>query len=295
MSHGLGVTAAFRKAPEAVAVFFGLVTQLGDVWFYLLVLTLAYAYAGALPRVGAAVSRERVAFVVAVALGALALTVGLKEVFLHPRPPGAETAQELAWLPPALEPVWENIATADGFSLPSGHATGSAATYGAAALALEIGRRRRRYAAATLLVGLIAASRVVIGVHYLGDAVLGVAIGGGYLAVVWALTEGERVKRAFSLALLVAIAGAALTHSVDMLSALGGALGGRLGWTLVGGRLPNPSRRRGTVATLVGLLGGGGLFAAGAVLDTAVAGFLATGLSVVVVLVAPLIADRIVG
>jgi membrane-associated phospholipid phosphatase len=295
MSHGLGVTTAFRDAPDAVLVFFALVTQLGDVWFYLLVLTLAYAYAGTLPRVGTAVRRERVAFVVAVALGALALTVGLKEVFLHPRPPGAKAAQDLAWLPAVLEPAWENIATADGFSLPSGHATGGAATYGAAALGLEIGRRRRRYVAAALLVGLVAASRVVIGVHYLGDAVLGVAVGGGYLAVVWALTGGDRVKRAFSLALLVALGGAALTHSVDTLSALGGALGGRLGWTLVGGRLPDPSRRQGTVAALVGLLGGGGLFAAGAALDTAVAGFLTTGLSVVVVLAAPLVADRIVG
>lgn len=295
MSHGLGVTAAFRNAPDAVVVGFALVTQLGDVWFYLLALTLAYAYAETLPRIGAVVSRERVAFVVAVALGALALTLGLKELFVHPRPPGAETARELTWLPAALRSVWESIATGDGFALPSGHATGSAATYGAAALVFEIGRRRLRYAAATLLVALIAVSRVVIGVHYLGDVLLGVAVGGGYLAVVWALTGGDRIKRAFSLALFVALGGAAVSHSVDTLSALGGALGGRLGWTLVGGRLPDPSRRQGTVAALVGLLGGGGLFALAATFDSAVAGFLATGLSIVVVLAAPLIADRIVG
>jgi len=295
MSHGLGVTAAFRDAPDAVVVFFALVTQLGDVWFYLLALTLAYAYAGSLPRIGTAIRRERVAFVVAVALGALALSVGLKELFLHPRPPGAGTARELAWLPAALGPAWENVATADGFALPSGHATGSAATYGAAALALEIGRRRRRYVAAALVVAVVSLSRVAIGVHYLGDVLLGVAVGGGYLAVVWTLTGGDRVKRAFSLALLVALGGAAVSHSVDTLSALGGALGGRLGWTLVGGRLSAPSTRQGTVAALVGLLGGGGLLAAGSTIDTAVAGFLATGLSVVVVLAAPLVADRIVG
>lgn len=295
MSHGLGVAAAFRNAPDAVVVFFALVTQLGDVWFYLLVLTLAYAYAGSLPRIGAAVDRERVAFVVAVALGALALTVGLKELLLHPRPPGAETARELAWLPAAFGPIWESIATGDGFSLPSGHATGSAATYGAAALVFEGGRRRRRYAAAAMVVALIAVSRVAIGVHYLGDVLLGVAVGGGYLAVVWRLTGGDHVKRAFSLALLVALVGAALIYSVETLSALGGALGGRLGWTLVGGRLPAPSRRQGTAAALIGLLGGGGLFAAGAAVDTAVAGFLATGLALVVVLAAPLVADRIMG
>ncbi|MFC7176849.1 phosphatase PAP2 family protein [Halosegnis marinus] len=84
--------------------------------------------------------------------------------------------------------MWERAATADGFTLPSGHATGSAAVYGAAALAFEVGRRRVRYAAAALVVVAVALSRVVIGVHYLTDVLVGVALGGGYLAVVWTLS-----------------------------------------------------------------------------------------------------------
>lgn len=295
MGHGLGVVDALAGLPDAVVALFVLVTLFGGVAFYLTVLTVAYAFGSALPVVGRGLTRERVAFVVAVALGAVALTAGLKATFAHPRPTGAATtAVELAWLPDPLAPLWERAATADGFSLPSGHATGSAAVYGAAALAVEYGRRRTRYAVAACCVAAIAASRVVIGVHYLGDVLAGVAVGGGYLAVVWVATDGERVKRAFSLAVVVALAGAAVTFSVDTLSALGGALGGRIGWTLVGGRLPTPTRRGGAVAASVGILVGGGLVAGALAVDSAVAGFLATGVGVAAILAAPLAAERLV-
>lgn len=295
MGHGLGAVDALAGLPEAVVVLFVLVTLFGGVGVYLSALTVAYAFGSALPRLGPALSRERVAFVVAVALGAVALTAGLKAAFAHPRPPGAGTALELAWLPRALMPLWERAATAGGYSFPSGHATGSAAVYGAAALVVDYGRRRVRYAVAAVCVAAIAASRVVIGVHYLGDVLAGVAVGGGYLAVVWLATGGDRVKRAFSLAVVVALAGAAVTFSVGTLSALGGALGGRIGWALVGGRLPAPTRRAGAVATLIGVAAGGVLVAVALVTESAVVGFLATGGGVAAILATPLAAARLVG
>ncbi|MFB6118870.1 phosphatase PAP2 family protein [Halosegnis sp.] len=295
MSHGIGVTAALREVPDAVLVVFVLVTQLGDVWFYLSALVVAYAFADALPRVGAGVRRERVAFVVAVAVGAVALTAWLKLLFAHPRPPGAGQARELVWLPDLLVPLWEEAATGDGFALPSGHATGSAAIYGAAALALKIGRRRIRYAAAACIVGLVALSRVVIGVHYIGDVVAGVVVGSGYLAGVWLLTGGQRVKRAFSLATLVALGAAATHFGVETAAALGAALGGRIGWTIVGGRLPvgPTTRREGAVATLVGLGLGGALLTFGLAGETAAVGFLTNALAVAAVLSGPLVAARL--
>jgi membrane-associated phospholipid phosphatase len=294
MSHGIGVTAALRDLPDAVVVLFALVTQLGDVWFYLVTLAVAYCFAGTLPRVGDRVTRERIGFVIAVALGVIALTTGLKELFAHPRPPGAETARELAWLPELLVPVWESVATGDGFALPSGHATGSAAVYGAAALGLRIGRRRVRYAVAAGIVALVAFSRVVIGVHYLGDVVVGLVVGGAYLALVWRLAASKRVKRAFSLALVVALVGFATHFDFETAAALGGALGGRLTWTVVGGRLVGPdTRREGAVATLLGLVGGGAFFAAGVAIETPVAGFLGNALAVAAILAAPLVARRL--
>lgn len=294
MSHGLGIVETAGSIPDAVVVFFALVTMLGSLAFYLVGLTVAYAFG---ERLLDGVTRERAAFVIAVALGALALTTGLKHVFAHPRPPGAGTARELAWLPTALRPAWESAATADGFSLPSGHATGSAAVYGAAALAFEVGRRRTRYVAAAAVVALVALSRVVIGVHYVTDVLVGVALGGGYIAIVWTLAGGERprVKRALSVTLLVAVLGAAATFSFDTIAALGGALGARLGWTLFGGRAPEPTRRTGAVAALLAVGAAGGLLAASFAVETPVVGFLASGLAIGAVFAAPLATERLVG
>lgn len=295
MSHGLGVTEALQSLPDAVYLLFALFTQLGDLWFYFLALTLAYAYAESLVD---AVSRERVAAVVAVALGALAITVGLKELFAHPRPSGADSLRPVAWLPVALVPLLENFATADSFSLPSGHAAGGAAVYGGAALLVRYGRDRVRYLVAAGVVAVVAGSRLVIGVHYLGDVLVGVAVGLAYaLVVYWATDGGRRVERAFSLAVLVAVGGAALHFSVETLSALGGALGGRIGWTVFGDRATHGvvTRREGTITAAIALPLGGAFVGVAAVVETPVVGFLANALALAIVLGAPLAARRVLG
>jgi membrane-associated phospholipid phosphatase len=297
MTHGVGVTEALQSLPDAVYLAFALLTQLGDLWFYVLALTLAYAYAESLFD-DDALTRDRVAVVVAIALGALALTAGLKELFGHARPPSAGSLRPIPWLPAALVPLFENFATADGFSLPSGHATGSAAVYGGAALLLRYGRDRVRYLLAAAVVAVVAASRVVIGVHFLGDVLVGIAAGLGYaLVVYWATDDGERVKRAFSIAVLVAVGGAAVHFSVETLSALGGALGGRIGWTVFGDRaaLGTVTRREGTLTAGIALPIGGGLVGLAAAIDTPVVGFVGNALAVAVILGAPLLARRVLG
>ncbi|WP_255150998.1 phosphatase PAP2 family protein [Halorarius halobius] len=296
MAHGIGVTEALRSVPDAVVLLFALVTQLGDLWFYFLALTVAYAFGESL--VGDAVSRERIAAVVAVAVGALAVTAGLKELFAHPRPPGAGTLRPMPWLPAVLVPVVESFATADGYALPSGHATGSAAVYGAAALFVRYGRARARYLLAAVAVLLVALSRVVIGVHYLLDVVVGVVAGLTYLAVVHRATGGgQRVKRAFTLAVLAGAAAAAIHFSVETLAALGGALGGRIGWTVFGERATTGAvtRREGAVALAVAVPVGGALIGVGATTPSPVVGFLGTGLALATVLGAPLAARQVLG
>ena len=73
------------------------------------------------------------------------------------------------------------IASASGYSFPSGHAGGSAAVYGA--LALVFSARIARWArlmlttGTALLVGAVAVSRVLLGVHYPSDVAAGVALG----------------------------------------------------------------------------------------------------------------------
>jgi membrane-associated phospholipid phosphatase len=73
------------------------------------------------------------------------------------------------------------LAHASGYSFPSGHAGGSAAVYGALALLGVAGvarwARLMLVTAVALLVGAVAVSRVLLGVHYPSDVAAGVALG----------------------------------------------------------------------------------------------------------------------
>lgn len=107
----------------------------------------------------------RAAVVVAVArVGELACESVVKMLVGRPRPALAHP-----------------VASASGYSFPSGHAGGSAAVYGALALVVlaQAARRTRRMLATgtALLVGAVAVSRVLLGVHYSSDVVAGVALG----------------------------------------------------------------------------------------------------------------------
>jgi len=94
--------------------------------------------------------------------GAILLTTVLKGFFAVPRPPGAAVG---------------------GYAMPSGHATVSTVTYGLVAYLEEERSIGPRVVVAALLAGLIATSRVVIGVHYPADVVAGLLLGAAYLAV----------------------------------------------------------------------------------------------------------------
>jgi membrane-associated phospholipid phosphatase len=84
---------------------------------------------------------------------------------------------------PALNPVAETL----GPSFPSGHSSWSAAFFAAAALLLARGRGRpARIAlagAAAACAATIAATRVLLDVHWLSDVVAGVALGWAWFAV----------------------------------------------------------------------------------------------------------------
>jgi undecaprenyl-diphosphatase len=96
-------------------------------------------------------------------------------------------------------PVFEDpIARAGGASFPSGHATGSAAFYLAVVVVLL--SLLRRPARAALLAGavviplVVAATRVVLGVHYLSDVTAGLLIGWGWTAACTALFTAWRAE-----------------------------------------------------------------------------------------------------
>jgi membrane-associated phospholipid phosphatase len=157
---------------------------------------------------------DRRARVLAVALVAFAVTNGLKGLVTLERP-----VEQLAF-------------AADdygGYSFPSGHALGAAAVYSAVAVAADRGRPRNRYAAAGTLISVVALSRVVLGVHYPGDVVAGVAIGlalGAGLVRLSAVDAG----RLFVLAGVVAVASYASPARAFMPATVGAALGAIGAW-----------------------------------------------------------------
>lgn len=112
--------------------------------------------------------RERpraAAFVVAASVGGLIVTQTLKAAVGRARP--------------ALDEPHVQLTT---YAFPSGHALGSTATYGALAIVLFTSLRaprERRVLLAGLgaLIALVAASRVVLGAHYLLDVLAGM-VGG---------------------------------------------------------------------------------------------------------------------
>ncbi|MDY7082397.1 MAG: phosphatase PAP2 family protein, partial [Halobacteria archaeon] len=153
--------------PEALVWLFAVLTNLGSPLFLVILVAILYW----------TLDRERGAFVLGVAIGGLALTVALKNVFALPRPPSGL-----------------HLVAQEGYGFPSGHAVGSTVVYGTLAVVLDRWERRDRYVAAAVLVAVVAVSRVVTGVHYPADVLAGVLIGVVYLAVAFAVTRHDGMR-----------------------------------------------------------------------------------------------------
>ena len=86
-----------------------------------------------------------------------------------------------------VRPAFDPAAASLGPSFPSGHSATAAATY--AAVALVLARRRAPVTRALIAAGAVAiavavaTSRVVLGVHWLSDAIAGLAFGWAWFAV----------------------------------------------------------------------------------------------------------------
>lgn len=222
--------------PGPVSDGFALATHLGDTAVLAVLVALCYWF-------GLADNWERRGLLVAIAVAALTLTAALKGVLDVQRPLYAARAagEPLAFAPDSY----------DGFSTPSGHATGAAAVYGSLAVLTGIGRRPRRGLVAAVVVAAVAASRVVIGVHYLGDVFLGVALGLGLVFLGRRLSTGDRdpVVAVFLLALCGSVVAAPLGSETHAPASIGTAAGGLATWLAIRDRRPDPSA--GAVVLLV--------------------------------------------
>lgn len=103
--------------------------------------------------------------------GAWLLNIGMKQIFRRSRP------------------GWEHLASAGGFSFPSGHAMVSVSFYGMLAYFVWLALResnpliaRMSLSGFALLILAIGLSRIYLGVHYATDVAAGFAAGGIWLA-----------------------------------------------------------------------------------------------------------------
>ncbi|OIB58868.1 phosphatase PAP2 family protein [Natrialba sp. SSL1] len=177
MSRNLGVTELLRNTlPEWTVPIFEVTALLGDEFVVVGVLGL-FAISGASQAASSDTDRllpDRTAFVLAVVLGGLALTLVLKTAFGSPRPP-----ESLQAVP----------RESNGF--PSGHTMAATVLWGALAIWSLQSTARRRTVAAASIVGLVAFSRLALGVHFLVDVLASVAFGLGYLYLAARLTNEQ--------------------------------------------------------------------------------------------------------
>jgi membrane-associated phospholipid phosphatase len=125
-------------------------------------------------------SREVFAFVAAIGVGEILLNNLLKLIVHRDRPSVLR------------------LVSAHGYSFPSGHTVAATSTW--LAIALVFGRDRSRFTramlagCAALIAVSVAASRALLGVHWLTDVIAGLAIGGGWFMIV-AIIFGGRAQR----------------------------------------------------------------------------------------------------
>lgn len=218
MDRSVGVTELIRSVlPEWTVRLFELAALFGDelvVVGVLLLFVTADMY-GAVRRGSDRLVSDRVAFVSAVVLGGLALTLVVKATLGFPRPPASLQA-----IP------------REGEGFPSGHTMAATVLWGALARWSVRSTRRRRLGVAAMLVGLVGFSRLALGVHYLVDVLASVGFGVGYLLLAERLT-GREPKAAFAGAALLGSAAVLVSGgATDGWLAFVGCSGGAVGWWL---------------------------------------------------------------
>ena len=164
-----------RSVPHGLVELMRVLTYLGSG---IVLAPLAVAAALVLVRRGLPVSA---AFVVIALLASEALDQAFKTAFRRARP--------------ELDNPFVRLTT---YAFPSGHAFAATATYGALALVLASRSppRRRAWlaAVAATLVAIVAASRVILGVHYLFDVLAGVAGGIAVLSALLLAFRGRALR-----------------------------------------------------------------------------------------------------
>ena len=150
-------------------------TNFGGTWYLLAIMTVVGIIDWIRRR-----DASSLLFLLTVGVGVSLINNGLKLLIMRDRPPG------------------EHLVSAAGSSFPSGHSAAAAACW--LAIALVVGRwfpRRVRpfiSAAAVAIAVMVAASRALLGVHWLTDVIAGVFVGWAWFVIVAIAFGGRRQK-----------------------------------------------------------------------------------------------------
>ncbi|WP_293032103.1 phosphatase PAP2 family protein [Natronococcus sp.] len=247
---------AVRDAfPEWLAFLVAFLSHLGSVWFVAPAVVLAFWY----------LDPHRFASWIGIVLGCYAVMIGLKGFFETPRP-GVDPAVAVESLPLPVAVVYAPAVEISTSSFPSGHAMAAVVIWTMLTLEFDVGTRHQRVATAVAAVGLVSLSRVVVGVHFPIDVVVGVLIGLGYVAAmltirsrVWTRGRHAATTAVFATSAVLASLALVTDGRVDTVALLGGSVGGLLAW-----RYATPPREpwdrtlRGALPAVLGsgLLGG---------------------------------------
>lgn len=227
----VGVTEFVRRHTDtSLLVLLGLLTQLGDVWFLFLLASSLYLWGPSKSNLG--VSRENGAVVLGTVFLYIGLITLLKHAFLLPRPPGAMTPPPISEYHPLLRGIIPSLTTASTPGFPSGHALGSTLVYGTIASIITYSTRRNRWLVASSFIGIIGATRIGLGLHYLIDIIAGILIGLASILIVLRISKRwTDPTPVFLIAVILGGLGTVMTVSPMSVGALGGGLGGWITWT----------------------------------------------------------------
>jgi membrane-associated phospholipid phosphatase len=154
-------TEAFRSLMPWVELFFRVITELGSDYFYVALIAIGFW----------AVDKRASIMTAFVLIVSVVSNYWLKITFRNPRPLSTN------WLPGTH---------VSNYSLPSGHAQNSTTLWGWLGIKIKTWWMG---VLSTVLIVLIGLSRVYIGVHWLGDVLLGWVVGLLLLIVLWRLEE----------------------------------------------------------------------------------------------------------
>ncbi|WP_254808882.1 phosphatase PAP2 family protein [Natronosalvus amylolyticus] len=183
------------------------------------------------------VDRRRTLLVVSYALAGLTVLITVKAVLGMPRPPESLFLIEL---------------DGDEYGFPSGHTFAAVVVYGGLLRAFDRTRSLPAVVGVSGIITLVALSRVVLGLHYLGDVVAGALFGVLALVIFGRLVRGEP-RRGFAIAVICSVPALLVTGVTSYtLLGIGGGAGGMFAARYVD-RLPALRNRiEGAVLFVVG-------------------------------------------